>query len=66
MITAREDRPRADPGLLNALATFEALAQEIAGLSGHYDAANWVMNAAEYRWWDWDPVRVRTQIFGQR
>jgi hypothetical protein len=108
VIAARDDQEGSDPGLLNALATFEALAQEIVGLSGKHDAANWAMNAAEGRWrdWDqpgpilvdrdeevddsspmaqtlelfgrvasevtamqgpdWDPVRIRTQIFGQR
>ena len=50
----RRDKAGASGGLLNALATFEALAQEIGGLSGHYDAGNWAVNAAEVRWDDWD------------
>jgi hypothetical protein len=49
-----ERRDGAPGGLVNALETFEALAQEIAGLSGRHDAANWVANAAEMRWRDWD------------
>lgn len=52
VIEAREDETPG--GLLNVLATFEALAQEIANLSGRYDAANWAANAAEQRWRDWD------------
>lgn len=36
------------------MAPFEALAQEIARLSGHYDAGNWAPNAAADRWDDWD------------
>lgn len=47
-------RPEAPGALLNVLATFEALAQEIAGLSGRYDGANWAPNAIEMRWWGWD------------
>jgi hypothetical protein len=52
VIEAREDE--APGGPLNVLATFEALAQEIADPSGRYDAANWAANAAELRWRDWD------------
>jgi hypothetical protein len=57
VIEAREAETPA--GLLNVLATFEALAQEIAGLSGRYDAANWAANAAEQRWQNWgDPGSI--------
>jgi hypothetical protein len=52
VIEARQDETPG--GLLNVLATFEALAHEIANLSGRYDAANWAANAAEQRWRDWD------------
>jgi hypothetical protein len=49
---------RAEPGLpggvLNALAAFEGLAQEIAGISGRYDGANWATNAVADRWETWD------------
>ena len=40
----------ASAGLLNVWATFEALSQEIGGLCGRYDGANWVLNAATERW----------------
>jgi hypothetical protein len=49
-VYVRYERSSASGGLLNVLATFEALAQEIARLSGHYDAGNWVTNAAKDRW----------------
>jgi hypothetical protein len=106
VIEARE--PGAPGGLLNVLGTFESLALEIADPTGRYDSANWVPNAVEDRWrdwedpgpiyldpleeaddsspvaqtfarfgrvisevaaWqgpDWDPVRIRAQIFGQQ
>src|SRR6266404_6134451 len=51
-IEARENE--APGGPLNVLATFEALAQEIADPTGRYDSANWAANAAEQRWRDWD------------
>lgn len=60
-VYVRYERSSASGGLLNVLGTFEALAQEIARLSGHYDAGNWVTNAAADRWDDWDrpgPVLV--------
>jgi hypothetical protein len=41
-------------GLLNVWITFDALAQEIAGLSGRYYATEWVTNAATERWRTWD------------
>lgn len=53
-VLARYERSSASGGLLNVKATFEALAQEIARLSGHYDAGNWVTSAAADRWDDWD------------
>jgi len=40
----------ASAGLENAWMTFEALAQEISGICGQYDGANWVTNAATERW----------------
>jgi hypothetical protein len=49
-------------GVLNALAAFEGLAQEIAGISGRYDGANWATNAAADRWETWEqpgPISVR-------
>jgi hypothetical protein len=53
VIAARWDET---PGaVLNALTTFKALCQKIAGRSGPHDAANWATNAAEKRWRDWDP-----------
>jgi hypothetical protein len=70
-VLARHEASFAPGGLLNALATFEALAQEIARLSGHYDAGNWATNArvvstvTTMTGPDWDPVRIRAQIFGQ-
>jgi hypothetical protein len=106
VINAR--KAEASGALLNFWATFEALAQEIAGLCSRYDAAGWATNAAEDRWRDlddpaliivnrneevddsspmaqtlalfgqvvsevagmkgpeWDPERIRAQIFEQR
>jgi hypothetical protein len=52
VIEARENEEPCGP--LNVLATFEALAQEIADPAGRYDSANWAANAAEQRWRDWD------------
>jgi hypothetical protein len=52
-------------GLVNAWATFEALAQEIGGLSGHYDGANWVVQAATERWRDHSepgPIFVNAEL----
>src|SRR5690242_132864 len=49
-----KDKPGVYGGLLNAWATFEGLAQEISGLSGRYDGANWATNAVADRWRDWD------------
>jgi hypothetical protein len=46
--------PTSPRGLRNTLKTFAGLAQEIAGLSGHYFAGNWAANAAEDRWKDRD------------
>jgi hypothetical protein len=37
-------------GLAGVWFTFEALAQEIAGMSGRYDGAEWVAEAATDRW----------------
>lgn len=37
-------------GLIGVWLTFEALAQEIAGLSGRYDGAEWVAEATTDRW----------------
>jgi hypothetical protein len=49
----RTDRgDEGSPGLWNAWATFEGLVQEIAGISGRYDGAEWVTNAVTQPWWD--------------
>jgi hypothetical protein len=48
-VYVRHELSSASGGLLNVLATFGALAQVIARLSGHYDAGNWVTNAAADR-----------------
>lgn len=43
------------PSLIGVWFTFEALAQEIAGLSGRYDGAEWVAGATTDRWRIEDP-----------
>lgn len=53
VLAVREDSD-ASGGLLNTLGAFAGLAEEIAGICGHYSAANWATNAAEDRWQDWD------------
>ena len=54
-VIAVKDAEAGVPGaLLNAWATFEGLAQEICGLSGRYDGANWATLAVAERWRDWD------------
>lgn len=53
VMDARE--PEAPGGLLNVLEIFRSLALEIAEPSGgRYDSANWVLNAVEDRWREWD------------
>jgi hypothetical protein len=54
VIEAKDSEPGVPGALLNAWATFEGLAQEIGGLSGRYDGANWATLAATDRWRDWD------------
>jgi hypothetical protein len=54
VIEAKDAVPGVPGALLNAWATFEGLAQEIGGLSGRYDGANWATLAAAERWRDWD------------
>jgi hypothetical protein len=52
-----EPEPGAPEGplLLNVLGIFQSLAVEIAEPGGgRYDSANWVPNAVEDRWRDWD------------
>jgi hypothetical protein len=46
--TEREDE--ASPGLVNVWATFEALVQEVAGISRRFDGAEWVTNAVIEQW----------------
>jgi hypothetical protein len=41
-------------GLVNTWDTFAGLAEEIGGLAGEGAGAQWVINAAEERWRDWD------------
>jgi hypothetical protein len=53
-VIAAKDAERGAAALLNAWATFEGLAQEIGGLSGRYDGANWATLAVADRWRDWD------------
>jgi hypothetical protein len=54
VMDAKDAVPGTPGALLNAWATFEGLAQEIGGLSGRYDGANWATLAAAERWRDWD------------
>jgi hypothetical protein len=54
VIEAKDAEPGVYGGLLNAWATFEGMAQEIGGLSGRYDGANWATLAVADRWRDWD------------
>jgi hypothetical protein len=54
VIEAKDAEPGSPGALLNAWATFEGLAQEIGGLSGRYDGANWATLAVADRWRDWD------------
>ncbi len=54
VIEVKDGAPGAPGALLNAWATFEGLAQEIGGLSGRYDGANWATLAVGDRWRDWD------------
>jgi hypothetical protein len=49
-----EEGAGASGGLLDTWITFDALAQEVAGLSGRYYATEWVTNAATERWRTWD------------
>ena len=50
VIDAQNDE--APAGLGNVFSVFQSLALEIAEPGVHYDAANWVGNAAENRWRD--------------
>src|ERR1700722_6872734 len=59
-IREEEDRLSAlagdtSPRLIGVWLTFEALTQEIAGLSGRYDGAEWVAEATTDRWRIEDP-----------
>lgn len=54
VIAAKGAEPGVYGGLMNAWAAFEGMAQEIGGLSGRYDGANWATMAVADRWRDWD------------
>jgi hypothetical protein len=54
----------APPGLANTWSVFMGLAQEIGGLAGTHAGAQWLTNAAEERWRDWDrpgPILVNQE-----